>query len=49
MKDIALSVVPINDEVAPVTVISAGSVSPVLYSYFIGRVVNAVDAKGMSD
>ena len=50
VKDIALSVVPINDEVAPETVISAGNERAVLlYSYFIGSDVKAVDAKGISD
>ena len=49
VKDIALSVVPINDEVAPATVISAGNESAVLlYSYFIGSDVNTVDANGIS-
>ena len=50
VKDIALSVVPINDEVAPATVISDGNERvALLYSYFIGSVVIAVDAKGVSD
>ena len=50
MKDIPLSVVPINDEVAPATVISAGNDSDVLlYSYFNGSDVNTVDGKGVSD
>ena len=50
MKDIHLSVVPIKDEVAPETVIKVDNDNVVLlYSYFIGSVVNAVDAKGISD
>jgi hypothetical protein len=49
VKDIALSVVPMMDEVAPDTVRSAGNdIDVFVYSYFIGTDVIAVDTKGIS-